>query len=373
MTGREKIMAAFTAEGAPEIGVVASYEECFIRDHYAALTQAPWWDAASIPSLAQDFFAASGLEWFSVYACASREERARQRYEKRADGVWLIDRKTGQETRLREPMPGGTNTECASSRHTDIESLPATRDHIDALIPLQPVFDRARFLSEGRHDTAAAVRQAVDLLLYSHIASPLWSLYTPLGYEGMMIMMAQRPDLTAYAGQRIMRNTTQWIRMIAALGAEAVWIEECLTDQISPDLFRRLNVPLLRQCVKEIRAQGMQSIYYYCGNPWDRLEDILDAGADAIHFEESKKGFTIDIEDVVAAVDKRCVVFGNADVLGVLQNGSEDALRSEIRRQLKAGRKNGNRFVLSTGSPITPGTPVAKVRRYTDIAREAAG
>jgi hypothetical protein len=373
MTGRDKILAAFTPGGAPDIGVVAAYEEIFIRDHYAALTNVPWGQATAANVLAQDCAAATGLEWISVHPCASREARARQRYEPRADGVWLIDDGTGTATRLDAPAPGGVDTSCARSRHTDPEALPSRPTDIDALIPLDPVFDRGAFLAEGRQDVAASVRAAVDLLLYSTVLSPLWLLYDLFGYEGMMILLGQSPDLALRAGQRLLDNVRQRIRMIAALGADAVWIEECFTDQISPELFRRINVPLVRRCVQEIRACGMKSIYYYCGNPHDRLEAILDAGADAVHFEESKKGFAIDIADIVRTVRGRCVVFGNLDAIGLLPMGSVDGLRSEIRRQLDAGRQNGHRFVMSTGSPITPDTPVDRVRLYTDLTRTLGG
>jgi hypothetical protein len=188
MTGREKILAAFTPRGTPEIGVVSCYEELFIRDHYAALTAIPWWDPTGVPSQAKDFYKASGLEWFAVGPCPSRDERARQRHERRADGMWLIDVKTGKETRLLEPTASGTNTTCAHSRHTDVDALPSTREEIDALIPVAPDFDRGRFLSEGRHEVAFAVRAAVELLLYSHIISPVWSLHGLLGYEGMRLI-----------------------------------------------------------------------------------------------------------------------------------------------------------------------------------------
>jgi len=184
------------------------------------------------------------------------------------------------------------------------------------------------------------------------------------------VFLAEDPDRASYAGHRILENVIQQIRMISALGADAVWIEECLTDQISPGLFDRINVPLVRRCVQEIRACGMKSIYYYCGNPHDRLDAILGIGADAIHFEESKKRFAVDIAEIVRLVKGRCVVFGNLDAIAVLQNGSREALRSEIERQLDAGRSNGGRFIMSTGSPITPETPVERVRLYTDSARE---
>jgi len=117
----------------------------------------------------------------------------------------------------------------------------------------------------------------------------------------------------------------------------------------------------------------MRSVYYYCGDPNDRFDEILATGADALHFEEGKKGFTIDINDVARRVDGRHVVFGNLDAIGILEHGSEGMLRSAIRRQLDAGHRNGNRFVMSTGSPITPGTPVERVRRYTDLVRGFVG
>jgi uroporphyrinogen-III decarboxylase len=63
-------------------------------------------------------------------------------------------------------------------------------------------------------------------------------------------------------------------------------------------------------------------------------------------------------------------VLGNLDSIGVLENGSEAGLRAEIGRQLRAGRRNGSRFILSTGSPVTPRTPVSRVRRYCEMARE---
>jgi uroporphyrinogen-III decarboxylase len=185
-----------------------------------------------------------------------------------------------------------------------------------------------------------------------------------------MTMVALRPDLVLYAARRILRHRIAHIHALAAMGMEAVWIEECCTDQISPKNFAAVNVPVLRECVDEIRRCGMKSIYYFCGNSMDRLDLLLSVGADGLHFEESKKGFVIELEQLVKKIQGRCTLFGNLDSIGVLQDGTEEALRSEVRRQITVGRQNGNRFVMSTGSPITPGTPVERVRLYTDLVRE---
>ena len=87
----------------------------------------------------------------------------------------------------------------------------------------------------------------------------------------------------------------------------------------------------------------------------------------------SKKSFSIDIEDVVDRVQGRCTVLGNLDAVGVLEQADEEHLRAEIARQIAAGRRNGSRFIMSLGSPVTPGTPAERVRLYCDLAHELGG
>ena len=114
----------------------------------------------------------------------------------------------------------------------------------------------------------------------------------------------------------------------------------------------------------------MKSIYYFCGNPRGKLDLLLESGADALALEESKKGFTIDIAEVAEAVQGKCALFGNLDAINLLPHGSEADLRLEINRQIQAGRKNRSRFVMSLGSPVTPGTTPERVRLYCDLVHE---
>lgn len=83
-----------------------------------------------------------------------------------------------------------------------------------------------------------------------------------------------------------------------------------------------------------------------------------------------KNGLSVDIEEVAGIVDRRCTVLGNLDAVSVLQDGTEQQLRDEIARQFTAGRTNGGRFIMSSGSPVTPATPVNKVRLYCNFTRE---
>ena len=376
MTGREKIEAAFSPEGTDEIPAVICYEGIFVRDHWEQLTEKPWWHQV-VPDLERpmvcqrEVIEKTGQDWFRLPGFYSREEREKLVVEERENGVFRVDLETGEAVLWPAPKIGGWGT---GPHSVHPERLVETEEEIDARIPEPSGEDPGRLKVDGRGDLAEEMLGGWgELYPLVHIASPLWKCYHLWGFEGMMIMVATRPDLVERVCQRSLAQSLVEVREAAVLGAAGVWIEECLTDMIGPDAFARLNVPFLTRLVDEIRAQGMHSIYYFCGDPLGKWEHLLAVGADGLSLEESKKGFVIDIEEVVERAQGKCAVLGNLDAVGVLQDGTEGELRAEVERQMAAGRKNGNRFIMSIGSPVTPGTPVERVRLYCDLVHELGG
>jgi uroporphyrinogen decarboxylase len=201
------------------------------------------------------------------------------------------------------------------------------------------------------------------------VDSPFWHCYKLWGFEDLMVAVAAEPDLVRYACERVLARDIAVARHAAARGARAMWIEECLADTIDPGAWSRISVPVVRRLVEAIHGLGMAAVHYYCGDPNDRWDLLLSTGADALALEESKKGFTVDIEEVADRVRGRVCLLGNLDAVGVLERGSDADLQREVRRQLGAGRRNGGRFVMSTGSPVTPATPPERVRRYLALSR----
>lgn len=375
MTGREKIEAAFSEEGSPEIAAVVPYESILIRDHWRQLTDCPWWYSQS-PDLEQhmawrrDVMSRTGLDWTELPSCPPRDEREQFAIEERADGVFVVSRRTGQQRRLEEPRISGW-ADSAEPQSIHREHPADTFAEVDRLVPLPQPLDPKTYVSSGRADLAARILNDLGgVFPICHVSSPLWLCYGLWGFEGMMTMIASRPDLVEYACRRYLQWSIAGVHEAAVLGAAGVWIEECMTDMIGPDAFASLCAPFVRELVEAIREVGMKSIYYFCGNPAGKLDILLSTAADAISLEESKKGFSVDIEDVVDRVRGRCVVLGNLDAMRLLPHASEDELRAEISRQLRAGRKNGSRFIMSLGSPVTPETSVERVRLYSDLVHE---
>lgn len=372
MTGRERLQAAFTPQGTPTPGAVICYEGIFVRDHADGASPRPWWYLSS-PCLEhrlawyEGYFATPVSDWYQVPVCAPRAEREQMAIEEGADGIFIQDLRQGTRQRLEPPSVAGQN-QYAQSYAQGLDAskppFPETPAAVDAAVRI-PAGDGSR-LAEGERDLADLLRQgpAAGLLPKTHVATPLWHCLSRWNTGDTLMRCLTDPDLVLAACDRLLPSVAWSVRHAAALGAETVWIEECLTDLISPPLFARLNAPYVRQVTGMIRNAGMRSVYYYCGNPMDRLDQLLECGADALAFEESKKAFHIDIADLAAKVNGRCVLLGNLDSIGILQDGSDARLRLEIERQLEAGQRNGGRFVMSLGSPVTPATPVQRVQLY---------
>jgi len=374
MTGKEKVESALTSRGTPSIPVIIPYESIMIRDHWEELVANPWWDLHSpklqvqmrwrrevLKQIENDF-----LELPLFYA---RDEREVMRIEQHRDEVLLIDRRTGVAKLLeREPVGGFLIESLHKKTGFEAKSL----EDIDRLVPPLEREDPDTFLHSGRSDLAISLVEEFGRERYPICSarSPLWACHALWGFEPLMRNIAAVPDLVHFACRRYLDYALHKVRRAAAMGAAGIWIEECLTDLVSPESYSSLSLPYLQQLVEGIHASGLSGILYFCGDPSGKLELILKAGCDAVGFEESKKDFQIDIEELTEQINARCALLGNIDAIEIVEQGSEEQLRAGLTCQLQAGRQNGNRFIVSCGSPITPTTSIQRVRLYLGLARE---
>jgi hypothetical protein len=372
-TGKEKIAAALSPQGTPEIPAVICYEGIYTRDHWEQLFDFPWWYSLS-PDLGQQLawrgqlIEKTGQDWFYLPASDPDEIRQHLEIEERTGDVYLVNRLTGEANLLTKPVIGGWS-EAESLNPVHPHDLPLTFAAVERRIPPPEPFDPILYKQEGRGRLAQRLLERFGKAYYPYgfATGPQWGCYNLWGFEDWMMLVATQPELVRFASQRQLAWSLNEIREAAALGARGIWIEDCMVDMISRKAFAAINLPLIRAMVAEIRRLGMHSIYYFCGDPKEKLDLLLETEADALALEESKKGFTIDIAAVAAYIAGRCALLGNLDAIHLLPDASEEVLTEEIERQVQAGWLNWGRFVMSLGSPVTPGTTPERVRQYTDL------
>jgi len=362
LTGKQKIEAAFSEEGSKEFAAVDCWEYVFVRDHWDQLTAAPWYDQYSPDierqaSWRRDVLSHTEQDLLHVGSFYSREERANLKIEDNPEGVFLIDKTNGKRNKLEPPAVGGW------SRRGQLESvktghLPTTEEELDAaILPLFSIRTNKTNPDDNVDLAHTLIKEhGSERYPIAYTDAPLWHMYELWGFEGMMLMIGGQPELVKRACPHFAARTISSLREAALLGAAGILIWECFTDLISPEAYESYRVPNMRQVVDECRRLGLKSIYGFSGDPAGKLDAILSIGADALAFEESKKDFVVDINELAKYIEGRCCLFGNLDAIGVLQNGSEDQLKDAIAKQIAAGRRNRDRFVVSLGSPVTPAT-----------------
>ena len=138
---------------------------------------------------------------------------------------------------------------------------------------------------------------------------------------------------------------------------------------ISVAHYERFSLPAMSALVDEIHRLGHKAIVIYFGGIADRLDQVASIGADGLLVETSMKTYINDIGDFTARIGDRTTLFGNIDPVGVIQNGSDEEMEAEIRRQVDAGRR-GRGFILSPASPLTPSTPIDRIQRFIELGTE---
>ena len=376
MTGRERVLAAFSEHGTSEVGVVLPYECIFVRDHWERFTRNPWWYQFSPDMDAQvewrrDYLYNTGCDWICVETSEVRESRESSRIENTNDLVYRVDTRTGTRVQLVRPLVAGQHSPDVSESVRPV-SAATTPEQVDTVIRDLEVERLVDFVELGKTDLAHRVDRGFGHThaKLMHLPSPLWLCYHLWGFEGFMTMVIDEPALVKHACRRYLEYSISQAKIASLLGADVIWIEECFTDMLSPKSFADLNIPIMAALLDSIRTLGMYGVYYFTGNPTGKLHAILETSPDALAFEEGKKGFEVDIESIAAKIKGQAVLLGNLDAIGVLQDGSEDQLKSEVERQLHAGRLNNGRFIMSLGSPVTPSTPIERVKLYSDLVHE---
>ena len=112
MTGREKVEAALSEYGTPEVPAVINYHGIFLRDHWDQITDQPWWSLSDLDperqfAVYRDLITALDEDWFVLRMGSTQEARKRWTIEEGPHGVYQVDRWAGGVIRLEPPRIGG--------------------------------------------------------------------------------------------------------------------------------------------------------------------------------------------------------------------------------------------------------------------------
>ena len=254
------------------------------------------------------------------------------------------------------PMPRGDAKLTAETKSNtdlwDISGQLRDKDDVDARLP---ICSKDELLARGDFDLP---RQIVAdygerYFISTILDTPYSDAYDLLGFQGLMLIQHDRPALFHHLLQRKLAQTQEFMGAWAEVGVDGVYVEEVFSgaDLISPRSYDEFVFAYNQPYFRHMRALGLLAIHYVCGDVIPRLDRIAQLDVAAIAVEESKKNFTIELEEVVERVAGRAAVLGNIDAVRFGLHGTLEDMAAEVKRQARIGA-GARGFVVSTGSPF---------------------
>jgi len=375
MTNKERVHAALEGQPVDRCPVTSLYNFLYQQDHFSELTGLPAWRLqqwlAESPETHADIYAtmhaAAQFELLQPqHSAPSRAWRARQEFVEKDGHPFRHDCETDEWVRLDQAAGSGH----ATDYHANEERFVFSKADADARVTVTPA---AQQLADGANDYIDAIVRRFgneEFVISGGVIGTLYSCHWHVGLTNLFSLLVEEPELIDYLCEKILAQNIETIRRFAAAGGDAIYIDDATatSDMISPAMYERFSLPYMKAMVDEIHRLKHKAILIYFGGIMDRLELIAATGADGLLPEASMKGFVNDTAEIARRIGDRMTLFSNIDPVEVLQNGSDADLEAEIRRQVEAGRA-ARGFVISTASPITPSTPLARVQRFLELGR----
>lgn len=233
-----------------------------------------------------------------------------------------------------------------------------------------PADEAAAYLREVRR--LQAILGDAILFIPMLSACSLESMYHSVGIENFCLMIYEAPEAVDEALERNTRRAEQIIDVVnAEYDGPVIHSGDDLAMKgktiFSPAWLRAHIFPRLARVAARIHAGGKFFSFHSCGNVAQVLPDLLALGVDALDPLEHTAG--MDLAELKRLYGDRMVLIGNADA-NVVQMGTPEAVRAEVRRCLDEGAPGGGYF-LSGG--VTQATPVENLLAYFHEARTYQG
>jgi uroporphyrinogen decarboxylase len=230
-----------------------------------------------------------------------------------------------------------------------------------------------RFYELGLPDPEKAARMPVFLAVAeglstregrisgAYVTGPSTLLAQLLGTEELLDLVKLGGDLT----EPLAFTTSVVGEYAAALAArvDMVVVVDPAAEAMRAEEYGSLYRPYMSGLVGIIRSSGALCLLHVCGDVTHLLEELTLTGAEGICLDSR-----VNLQREITKIPSNVVILGNIDPKRVMQRGTPEDVRWEVRRLLRRMNKARN-FVLSTGCDVPIDTPMRNLEAMMEEAR----
>ena len=149
------------------------------------------------------------------------------------------------------------------------------------------------------------------------------------------------------------------------------WYNFSLSVGWSPEQWKEIVLPHIRQNVELTHEFGAIYHYYDDGKMDKTLEHLADAGVDVVDTLTPPPLGDVDLRSAKSRVGDRVCLKGNVEVVTVILQGQPEDIRRAVQEAIEIGAPGGG-FIMASSDSIRPETPWENVKAYFDAAKEFA-
>lgn len=132
---------------------------------------------------------------------------------------------------------------------------------------------------------------------------------------------------------------------------------------LSPSMFGEFVAPYLKRICDEYRSMGLYTIKHTDGNIMPILDQLVQAGPDALHSLDPQGG--VSLSEVKRRYGDKVALCGNVNC-GLLQTGTEEEAAADVRRSLQEGM-DGWGYIFCTSNCVYTGLDLSRYELMMDI------
>lgn len=217
-------------------------------------------------------------------------------------------------------------------------------------------------------------RVGEEISIHGEVFSPFTHYMEALGYEQALMSLATDGAKAHALLDRFTEASVTWAAAQARHGVDAVLISSAFAGGsfISPKMYREFVAPYEQRVTRAVRAAGVPVYTHTCGKIGDRLELMVETGAQGIDTLDPPPLGNVELAEAKRLIGDRLFIKGNMNSVALLGYQTKEQVIAEASRCLRDGAPGGG-YILSTACSVSPHVEPWKLQLLTPLAEEAAG
>lgn len=223
--------------------------------------------------------------------------------------------------------------------------------------------------SDGVTERAKYLKEQTDYAIVGNFGSLIFMKVQQIrGYTQTLVDMSIDKEIAEYLLDKVLDLRIQSAdRLIDACG-DALDIIEMADDiagqngqLISTEMYRELVKPRTAKLISHIKSRcNAKILYHSCGDVYHLIEDLIDAGIDALNPIQVSAGNMSDIQRLKKEFGDRISFWGGIDSIGVLPTGTPEEVKNAVEQTVKVLGDSGG-YVLCASHNIQPDVPIENI------------